>query len=326
MEKRKIQKTGGSTFIVSLPKDWAKTRLEEGDYVYIDKEENSLRINLEKKGKGEKKSTLQYEEPLGTLLRKIIGNYLVGYDKIKIKSSEVIEKKKKIKELVRENLMGMGITTETSKEIVLQNLLKYSGLPTPNLLKRIDSIIKEMYKDVLSSFKHRREEVLKDVRKRENEVDRLYLLGVRQIKASVRDDRIRRKLKIQSNLFCLGYRLILKSLERTGDHLKRIAKNLLEIKEVPEKKRLINLGKGSLSSYNKGIKSLFDIDGELAEDSIRESKETDRASEELMKKELPEKTSFKVKTIIRSMDRTRKLTRDIAEIVINLVSGEAIKF
>lgn len=95
-------------------------------------------------------------------------------------------------------------------------------------------------------------------------------------------------------------------------------------KEVPEKKRLINLGKGSLSSYNKGIKSLFDMDGELAEDSIRESKETDKASEELMKKELPEKTSFKVKTIIRSMDRTRKLTRDIAEIVINLIAGESI--
>jgi SpoVT / AbrB like domain. len=45
METRKIQKTGGSTYIISLPKQWmVENNLKNGNVVAMEVDENSLRI------------------------------------------------------------------------------------------------------------------------------------------------------------------------------------------------------------------------------------------------------------------------------------------
>lgn len=56
-ENRKIQVTGGSTFILSLPKKWVqKNQIKKGDSVFVREEENgSLSIDTLGDGKLEKK-------------------------------------------------------------------------------------------------------------------------------------------------------------------------------------------------------------------------------------------------------------------------------
>jgi phosphate uptake regulator len=44
VEKRKVQRTGGSTYIVSLPKSWAKKRMEFGETVCIEEREGYLKL------------------------------------------------------------------------------------------------------------------------------------------------------------------------------------------------------------------------------------------------------------------------------------------
>lgn len=322
METRKIQKTGGSTYIVSLPKEWAEGRLEEGDEVYINFEGDSAHILLHEDSEAKEEVELDYEEPIEALLRKIIAHYLVGYDIIKIKSKRVIRKKEEIERLVREKMIGVEVTGEKSKEINLQNLLKYSDLPTNQVLVRMNSIIKSMYMDVLNSFEESEEEVLKDIIKRENEIDRLYLLGVRQLKGAIRNSEVREKLGMESKLLCLGYRIVLKSMERVGDHLKKIANFLLSSKaDVLSREKLEELGKGSLETYEKTMDSMLNYDGKLAEKIIQESKEIGKLSEEIIKNQKGAgKDEFRI--IVNSIDRTRKLSRDIAEVVINLSAGE----
>lgn len=321
MERRIVQKTGGSTYIVSLPKSWAEGRIEEGDRLYIEEEEDSLRIHLQEKSE-ERESILEYEEPLDGLLRKVIAHYVVGYDRIKIRSGDVIRKKDEIGRLVREKLIGLEITKESSGEIMLQNLLKYSDLPTGKLLLRMNSILKTMYKDLLSSFGNG-EDVLKDVMKRENEVDRLYLLGVRQLRGAIKDDRVRDKLGIDSRLRCLSYRIVLKSLERIGDHLKKISSLLVKSEgEVPQRGKLEEVGRKSLEVYEGVMESLFKFDGDLAERNIEESKEIDDLFAGMNREVRKDEGHFVLKSIMNSLDRTRKLSRDIAEIVINLSAGK----
>lgn len=323
MDRRKVQKTGGSTYIVSLPKEWAEGKVEEGDSLLIEGSEESLRIYLEEKSEKRKEVTLHYEEPLKALLRKIIAHYLVGYDEIKIKSEDVLRRKKEIEGLVREKMMGLEVTGESSKEIMLQNLLKYSDLPTRKLLFRMNFILKNMYEDVIDSLENGKEDILRDVIKRENEIDRLYLLGVRQLKSAIRDDRIRKKLSLDSKLLCLGYRIVLKSMERVGDHLKKISSLLLDLdSEIPEREQLIQGGEKTLKNYEKIMESLLRRDGKLAEKSIQRSKEIDKIFKDLNKKEESRKKYFALKTIMNSIDRIRKLSRDIAEIVINLSAGD----
>lgn len=319
MERRKVQKTGGSTYIVSIPKDWAEGRIEEGEEVFLSEEGKSLRIFLEEVGEEKKEITLEYEEPLGALLRKIIAYYVMGYDEITVESSEVIKRKDEVEKLVREKIMGLEVTRESSKEIKLQNLLKFSDLPTKQLLRRIDSILKTMYEDVLSSFQDDGGDVLRDVIERENEIDRLYLLGMRQVKGAIDDERTRKKLEIESKALCLGYRIILKSLERIGDHLRKISSLILNSEEgLPERGRLVEVAERTFEIYKTIIESLFKRDGELAEDSIQKSKKIDEMFIELNEMLGEGGGYFVLKTVMNSIDRTRKLSRDIAEIVINL--------
>lgn len=326
METRKIQKTGGSTYIVSLPKTWAKNRIEEGDQVFVSQEGDSIRVSVQEDQENQTSVSLDYEEPLGALLRKIIAHYLVGYDIIKIRSSQVIPEKDKLEKLVREKMLGLEVTGESAKEIKLQNLLKYSDLPTRQVLVRMDSIIKSMYKDILNSFTgDGSQEVLQDVIKRENEIDRLYLLGVRQIKSAIRDRDEREKLGIDSKLLCLGYRIIFKSLERIGDHLAKISKFLLDLeKETFQKEQVLEVGRDSLEVYQGVADSFFKYDGDLAEKYIQKSKKIDREAEGIndLKEKMESHGYYAFKSILNSIGRTRKLSRDIAEIVINLSAGE----
>lgn len=323
MEKRKVQKTGGSTYIVSLPKDWAKGRVKAGDEVFIDFEGDSVLISPSKEQKQQKRVVLDYEEPVDALLRRIIARYLVGYDLIVIKSETVIENKEEIESLVREKMMGLEVTGETAKEIRLQNLLNYSDLPTRQTVARMDSIIGAMYQDVVQSLANGSDEILRDVIKRENEIDRLYLLAVRQIKGAIRDRSTRKKLGIDSELLCLGYRIIVKSMERIADHLKKISTTMLRAEvDIKDKKDLEELGNKSLQSYTQVMESLFTYDGELAENAIAESKHVKKLSQQLSDANKDSESYLDVKDIISSLDRTRELARDIAEIVINLSAGE----
>ncbi|MFB6088570.1 MAG: PhoU domain-containing protein [Candidatus Aenigmatarchaeota archaeon] len=320
VEERKIQKTGGSTYIVSLPKDWAKGKIEEGDSVFLEGGENSLKINLREDEENKKEIEIKYDSNLDSLLRKIIARYLVGYDEIRIVSDEVIRNREEVEQTIREKMMGVEVTNETAKEIEFQNLLKYSDLPTKKVMKRMNSIIEGMYADIIDSFVNYDGEILRDIIKRENELDRLYLLAVRQIKSGIRSERIRKKLRVESKLLCLGYRVIVKSFERTGDHLKNIAKSLLLVEDSYQKEKLERIASKSFGSFKKSVKSLFQKDGQMAERSIQESKEIDKLSRKIDKKQKFGDFSFEIKSIINSIERTRKLSRDIAEIVINLTA------
>lgn len=319
METRKIQKTGGSTYIVSIPKKWARGRVKEGDEVYVEDEEDSVRVYFKERPRHEREVTLKYEEPISSLIRKVIACYLSGYDLITIKSDEVMDKKSHIEKMVRERMMGLEVIDESSKEIKLQNLLKHSDLQTKGLLQRMNSIIISMYEDVIESMTNGDENLLKDVIKRENEIDRLYLFGVRQMESAVMNKRTREKLDIESKRVCLGYRVIIKSMERISDHLKMISARLLEMEDRHLDKKVVSLVKESLESYTGVMESLSKKEGELAEKYIQKSKSVDDKSEKV-RDDIRE--NEKLKDIISSIDRTRKLSRDIAEIVINFSVGK----
>ena len=95
MESRKVQITGGSTYIVSLPKSWVKEmRIQAGDPVWITPRQDGVLL-LSPKVKGEKvnkKKVLEIGDETGEhLIRKLIGMYIAGYNTIEIKSRKNIE-------------------------------------------------------------------------------------------------------------------------------------------------------------------------------------------------------------------------------------------
>ena len=162
-ETRRLQKTGGSTFIISLPKKWiSQTGLEKGNRLFVRQEENgTLSIippEIEKFEKPEKALIkTSTKESSSELIRKTVSAYLEGYNIINIRPSnnkEILSpKRNSIKTFARNMLVGTEIVTDTSKELTLQVLLSYPELSVPSALRRMAIITASMHRDALRALK-----------------------------------------------------------------------------------------------------------------------------------------------------------------------------
>ena len=91
-EIRKIQLTGKSTYIVSLPKSWVtKMRLNAGDQLAISESDFSLVLTprgLVKPEKPEEAAIkISQKDNPDTIIRKTISIYLQGYNLIRVKTA-----------------------------------------------------------------------------------------------------------------------------------------------------------------------------------------------------------------------------------------------
>src|SRR2546430_15143992 len=85
MEGRKLQLTGGSTYVVSLPKHWVvDAGLKAGDTVFLETEpEGSVSIRPRPAEKPQLRRRIfeeKGEERRDHLLRKLIGAYIGGFN------------------------------------------------------------------------------------------------------------------------------------------------------------------------------------------------------------------------------------------------------
>jgi phosphate uptake regulator len=227
-EIRKVQLTGGSTFLISLPKKWVnKIKLSQGDQVAIFESEiyeGSLVIDPKYSDTDRMKKTIidiKTDEGFD-LSREIIAAYLFGYDLIEIKSDQNIspDQREEIKNTTQ-RLIGIEIVEESSKIIRVQCLISPIALPLEKTIDRIFIIVSQMLKDAIYAIIHGDTKLADNVVDRDEEVNRLYFLSVRQLRSSIQDANIARLSDI-TPLQCLDYRVIAKAIESAGDFIVEI--------------------------------------------------------------------------------------------------------
>lgn len=325
-EYRKVQRTGGSTLIISIPKEWARGRVKEGDRVLVTCDGDSLVITPPPRERpGVREAVIQYlPSNLDSTIRQIVAHYMRGYNVITISSAGVMANRDEIKDFVRRRLIGMEVVGETHNKIVFQNFLKWDDLPFPQTLSRIHLLVSSMCEDLLNCMEAPNEEILRDIIEREIEVDKFYLLGVRQLKAAIQSREAAAKLQVPSNIHCLGYRIVIKSIERVGDHVEKVSTNVLELSGSRDylrlAKQLRKYGESVYYVYAKAIKSLFKESGQMAEEAIQEAVKTDSLRPELIKAALKSSpdVAMRIGSIVESFKRIADYSVDIAEITINL--------
>jgi phosphate uptake regulator len=166
------------------------------------------------------------------LSREIIGNYLLGFDIIRIEPSNRagFEVRAAVKSTV-DRLVGLEIVEEDSSSIVLQCLLEPSGFPPEKILRRSYAIAAGMHRDVVRSFVEGNVALAKSVVARDEEGNRLYFLLVRILRTIVQNPGLSGKLGITS-IECLDYRLVASLVEAIGDECVRVAQKTIELKGV----------------------------------------------------------------------------------------------
>ncbi|MCC6019293.1 MAG: phosphate uptake regulator PhoU [Candidatus Verstraetearchaeota archaeon] len=338
-ETRRIQFTGKSTYIVSLPKEWVVSMgLKAGSLVTITRQDGSLILTPKGVAKPatqptEATITISSGEDPETIVRAIISLYLVGYNSIIIKAREdriSIMQRNLIKELTRKKLVGTEIVSETSNEIRLQVLVSYPELSVENALRRMCIIATSMHKDAMQALKNMDRELAEEVIQLDDEVDRFSFYIIRQLKLAVQNVKIIRDIGLSSPRDCLGYRVIVKFVERIADHAARIAKNVLSLEEKPSESVLQTLYEMSTFAQNlfeDAIKALFKKDYALADQVISKTKAIVTLEEKALK-EIQSKTKqtdiSSIRMITESIRRIAEYASDIAEIVLNLNVNQII--
>ncbi len=328
METRKVYVSGGSTYVISLPKKWVtKTNLKPGDSLVVSEQGSSLLIEtsvIEKESRTKEIKISQLTSS-GALERILIASYLAGYDTIKIN----LDKKDHLayREIIRkilDYLIGVEIVEDTNVAMTLEIMLDYKRMSTIPILQRMFAIDRSMLLDLAKALETMDIGLAKDIIEREKEIDRLYFLVVRQLKSAVEYQQVAEKLGIKSQRDCLGYRIVVKVLERIADHIENIAKSYIQLSEIQKEAQMndfIDITNSTVTIFEKSIQALFTRDDEKAEIVFHELKKIEKSHSDISKglfKIENIQSAILIKTMLDSLGRIASYSGDIAEVAINM--------
>ncbi|MGP8125593.1 MAG: PhoU domain-containing protein [Nitrososphaerales archaeon] len=230
MNARKVLEMGGGTLLISLPKDWAKRNgVKKGATVSVDELSARKLIVRPIEDVAEKPREIEVEYPgedLSEVMNDVTGAYLLGFDVIRIVGKKVISREDRARlKATMARLVGLEIMDEDSKRVTVQFLLESSAIIPEKIVRRMSSILDGMLKDMAEGLTKGDPKLLALVAERDDEVDRLYFLLVRVIRAAIMRPEIAESYGL-SPVDVLDYRVLASFLESVGDAVAELSKSL----------------------------------------------------------------------------------------------------
>ena len=319
---RKVQCTSSGTFFVCVPKTWAQHYgLKKGSMIAAN-EAYDGKLILDP----------QYNVPLTSatvtlqsgpfLSREIIGQYLLGFDIIRVESKDRIgfEVRDVVKNVV-DRLIGLEIVEEDYSNITLQCLLDPSGFPPEKILRRGYTIAASMHRDVVNALINGDVTLAKSVVARDAEGNRLYFLLVRILRTIVQNPSLSEKLGVRP-IDCLDYRLVASLVEAIGDECVRIALKTIELKGAKlfdDMKRLfVDFHSACFDAHQTALNAFLNGNIAEAEDVRKVQEKIERVSADI--EEVTRKQSLEVVpqilAIVAFLRQIFEHSVDIADLVI----------
>ena len=340
-ETRKIQFTGKSSYIVSLPKQWIiDLGLKQGDQIrMVRKGSSTLELyppKFESRSQKKEEAVIEInsEEQASSIVRKLISLYFLGFKTINVKPKDgrlSPIQRNTVKEAVKRMLMGSEIISDSSSGITVQVLVNLLELSVDGAFKRMIHLAKSMSSDALLAVKENNEELAQEVINTDDEVDRFGFYIIRQLKIAIQNEHMLKEMGFRNPRNCLGYRLVVKNIERTGDHAAFIAKDLLEFKKPVKKEilqKLQDMSEFCLSSLDDACLALFKEDYAQAEKTIEKTNDIvkfEKKVREASKSLKDDEEIYRVRRMTENIRRISEYASDIAEIVLNMNIEKAIK-
>jgi len=321
---RKVQITGGSTFMTTLPKEWAEEmKLKAGSPIeLISQPPNYLVLKLQG-AETPKKGVMAIQDKIGdTLIREIISMYISGFELIEIKGQRITSEQRNIvRNTVQRILMGLEIMEESSDKIVIHYLLDPAKLSAQNILMQIHQNAKSMFQDAISALRSRSLDIAKDVAGRDIELDRLFLVLARQFRIILRDILAEEQLGI-GRVKLFDYYTAARQLERIADHAVKIASLVSSLeRDIPQKvaKALERVSAIAIEIVDGAMKALYETSFELADQALGKGPKTDELLLEIneMLHQLDPNSAQLLGIVTDSIGRVKDYGVNIAETALN---------
>jgi len=330
---RKIQFTGKSSYIVSLPKEWIKDHgIKQGDQVNVVRQGSSV---LEIKPVSYGRRTTQDSATLiitskddkHTITRKLISLYFLHYKTIYVvQENGRVEPNQRnaIRNTVKKILMGAEITADSTNEITIQVLINLVELSIDGAFKRMLHLSKSMQNDALLALTENNKELAQEVLNSDDDVDRFSFYIVRQLTIAIENSHMLEEMGFANARDCMGYRIVVKNIERLADHAVSLSQDILDFENpIPEKiiGKIKEMSNFSLSVIDDTCLALFKNDYFGAEKAIAESHDISKYEKkiiDLLKTVKNEETAFRVRRIVENIRRISEYASDIGEVVLNM--------
>jgi len=283
MERRKVQVTGGSTFTVSIPKDWARDHdVDAGDEVGFHPDSGSLLLTPVTSTDTEKGSLDITGMEGDELMRAVMTMYVSGFDVLALEADRITSEQRRVIRNATQSLVGLEVLEETSDRVVVQDLLDSSELSIHNAVRRMHLIATSMLGDAVDALANRDLDVAEDVMGRDDDVDRLWYVVSRIFRGALRSPKVAQEIGVEREV-AFDYHSSARQLERVADHATKIARVTRELDgDVPPEvaDALGDLEADATDIIATAMEALFTDDPEEATRLANEARADVRAIDE----------------------------------------------
>jgi phosphate uptake regulator len=359
---RRVQSTGRGSYIISLPKDWVQEiGLKRGSEISFNVQSDStlvlvprkLRENVEESKEAKLKEYCINVDPKGepqSTLRMLKALYAIGADVIRIRfksAEEAAKYKVETKNFARDTFLGSEVIDETPDEITLQILIRHSEFPIESAVRRMAIVALSANKDAISALKNRSSALFESVISAHNDVNRLGLYIVRQLKYGI-ERSLYRELGFKTPKEFLLYRIAVNDIQNIGENAMNIVNNLgtfqrmideetLFVRELMDEEiqtQLAHYNSLAHQLFEDAIKAMFKREYKDAEKIISRRESFSPLENELIvlmsSKKLDPNLASILRLIFDSSRRIMDYSRNMAELTLNrtveeLCSASAFK-
>jgi phosphate uptake regulator len=335
MEIRRVQVTGGASFVVTLPKDWAEAqKIAKNDPVGLIVQPDGTLLITKKITEDPVQRIKEIDSTAMSdpafLFRMLIGAYITGFTMIRITTK--VRFPPFVRTVVRDftqMTIGQEVVEETATTITIKDLLNPAEMPFDNTLKRMFVIIKTMHEDAVTALETHNRALAMDVINRDTDADRLNWLIARQTTMILQNASLSRKMGISPNM-ATNYYMLSRIIERVGDHAVRIAEHSLPIIDVDFDKKFMNAIRKasalSLEIFDRSIVTFFNADMKEAHRNIESITALENICGDINNMVLKQDAlvALNIAYISESIRRAGEYAGDISETVINLLVDNEI--
>ena len=330
VDLRRIQITGGSSFMITLPKDWADSvGLKKNDTVGLQPQPDGSMVIYPGGEQAAMAGSTRVIDADGLtdrdfLYRQLVGAYIAGHDAIEIRSEkELSSMVASTASSFTQTAIGLEILEESENRILIKDLMDQGEIKPAKSVERMKVLVRNMLNDVLDALQERDVTALEQMADRDREVDRLDWLISRQVNIHQKDITISRRMGMD---LCEISRCgtVSRSIERIGDHAVLLASNLrplIEGETTVVDERILSTGREVVTLFTDSVATWSGKNMDAANRCIERGGTLVRRSKEIvdMDDDLDEKTAMAAELISSSVKRVAEYSMDIAEIAINSV-------
>jgi len=259
--ERKVQLTGGSTYTVSLPKEWAGQQgIEPGTPMQLHVRGDRLVMTRRQELEDSSPETTidaSTQEP-ATLGLAVAAAYIAGCEGLRVENIETSGKRRAVTRAIR-RFVGLEVMDETERSLSARTMLDVAELSPSQTLAQIERTALEMHHESVEALVSAEPDLGEQVAGQDDTVDRLFALVSRGFQRSLVDPAV----TTQGDRSPFEYYMAARQLERIADHAEKIASLAGRLEGPPPAaiaEAFETLGERSRSLVRRALAGLLDAD------------------------------------------------------------------